>query len=583
VTEGTDTPDNDAGAEDIPPSTGDIQGTYFCDNNSNDVQDGPDTAVVGAQVDLIDATGAVVDTTFTDSNGDYVFTNVTPGDYTVQFGESSIPNKEFVAQDAGGDDNVDSDVNSGGTASVTVVAGETKDIDAGIKDAPLPQGSIAGTYFMDNNDNDVQDGGDMGLAGKTVWLLEQGVGVVASTTTDANGNYIFTGLDAGNYKVRFDGNDIGGKVFVAADVGGDDTVDSDVTKVGSAGNGNTDFFSIAQGENKTDVDAGVETPAPVNTDPTPADDAGKTCADEAVKIDVLANDTDADGDALTITQVAGQDISEGGTVTVNGVDVMLMGGQLSFDGSGSAVLDALDIGQSQTISIDYTVSDGNGGTGTATADVEFCGTANTVASLEASLPAGDIKFQIIDENNPAPQGGDMWTMKLSQTGDARFDGLVIEAAYCVAVFDPILSGLTGTDIDAAPMNFGSISLLDDQSIIGSSITNIKSGVAADQVDNMINWILNQDFADFGIDATDAEIQGAIWGLTDDTAFVANGGGELADAIAICDLAVANGGSFVAGAGDVVGLYVDPNAATEAAGHSQPFVIGVNFDDIDCIC
>ncbi|MEP3846679.1 MAG: hypothetical protein ABJM43_15195, partial [Paracoccaceae bacterium] len=46
-------------------------------------------------------------------------------------------------------------------------------------------GSIGGTYFMDNNDNDVQDAGDMGLAGQTVTLLEVGGGVVGTTTTDA--------------------------------------------------------------------------------------------------------------------------------------------------------------------------------------------------------------------------------------------------------------------------------------------------------------------------------------------------------------------------------------------------------------
>jgi len=344
---------------------------------------------------------------------------------------------------------------------------------------------------MDNNDNSISDAGDMAVEGAQVLLKNFTTGQTLRTTTDANGDYTFTGLDAGSYQVRF--RPVEGKTFVEGNVGNDDSIDSDPVRVWQNGTAPTAKFDLAQGEDIIDIDAGVEVVGPTNTDPSATDDAGKTCSDEAVTIDVTANDTDADGDTLTITQVAGVDIAEGETLTVNGVDVTLTGGELKFDGSGSTALDALDITQSTTVSVDYTVSDGNGGTGTATVDVEFCGTANTLASLEATLPAGDIKFQIIDENNPAPQSSEMWTMKLSQTGDARFEGLVIQEAYCVAVFDSVLSGLTGTNIDNAPMNFGSISLLDDASIIGSSITNIKAGVAADQVDNMINWILNQDF------------------------------------------------------------------------------------------
>lgn len=531
----------------------------------------------GVTVKLVDTAGNTVATTTTDANGDYNFANVNVGNYKVMV---VAPNgQEFTVQDAGNNDGVDSDVNANGmSGTINVTAGSDTVVDAGLKDAPQP-GSLSGRYFCDDDRNGVDDG-EPGVSGVTVELLDAaGNPTGITTTTAADGSYSFGGLAAGTYGVKFT-DTVSGKTLIAKDVGNNDAIDSDATDIGG-GMSTITGISVSAGQDTPDNDAGVEV---ANTDPTPSDDAGKTCADEAVKIDVLANDVDPDtGDnsGLTITQVGGTDIAEGQTITVSGVSVMLMNGQLNIDGSGNAALDALDINESTVINIDYTVSDGNGGTGTATAAVEFCGTANTVASLEATLPTGDIKFQIIDENNPAPQGGEMWTMKLSQTGDARFEGLVIQEAYCVAVFDPILSGITGEDIDGAPMNFGTISLLDDASIIGSSITNIKSGVAADEVDNMINWILNQDFGSQGY--TDAEIQGAIWGLTDDTAFVAEGGGDLADAIALCDLAVANGGNFVAGAGDVIGLYIDPNAATEAAGHAQPFVVAVNFDDIDCIC
>jgi len=340
--------------------------------------------------------------------------------------------------------------------------------------------------------------------------------------------------------VWFEG--IAGKTFVNGDVGGDDTIDSDVYKVFNNGYGTTRTINLAPGEVQTDVDAGNEVIGSTNTDPTAGDDTGKGCADEATMVDVLSNDNDADNDTLTVTTVNGQAITEGGTIDVNGVAVTLSGGQLVFDGSGSAALDALNINEQSVVTYTYTVSDGQGGTASANVDLTFCGTANSVADIDGSLPTSDVKFQIIDEGNPAGFSSDVWTIKLSGTGDPRLEGLVIQDAYCVAVFDDVLTGNFGTNIDNAPMNFGSITVLDDMSLIGSSITGTKPGVAA----------------------------------------VPASAGDVADAEAILNLAMGQG-SYQAGAGDLVGLYIDPNAATEAAGHTQPYVVAVAYNDLDCIC
>jgi len=388
---------------------------------------------------------------------------------------------------------------------------------------------------MDQNDNDVDDG-EMGNAGARVFLKNQDTGVK------------FDNLDAGRYMVWFEG--IAGKTFVNGDVGGDDTIDSDVYKVFNNGYGTTRTINLAPGEVQTDVDAGNEVIGSTNTDPTAGDDTGKGCADEATMVDVLSNDNDADNDTLTVTTVNGQAITEGGTIDVNGVAVTLSGGQLVFDGSGSAALDALNINEQSVVTYTYTVSDGQGGTASANVDLTFCGTANSVADIDGSLPTSDVKFQIIDEGNPAGFSSDVWTIKLSGTGDPRLEGLVIQDAYCVAVFDDVLTGNFGTNIDNAPMNFGSITVLDDMSLIGSSITGTKPGVAADEIDNMIN--------------------------------VPASAGDVADAEAILNLAMGQG-SYQAGAGDLVGLYIDPNAATEAAGHTQPYVVAVAYNDLDCIC
>lgn len=222
--------------------------------------------------EVLDDNGDRIETT-TDANGEYTFDGVPVGDYRVKF--ENPDGTEFTFQNVGSDDAIDSDVNANGVSDVvTVVADQTtSDVDAGLKPV-VELGSIAGRYFCDENKDGAETDGagnfEAGVAGATVWLLLGG-NVVASTTTDSDGNYSFTDLEAGNYSVRFeDPDDVSsateGKNFIAADQG-DDATDSDVVNVGGAGNGNTATITLAAGENKTDVDAGIEQQFMVCDDP----------------------------------------------------------------------------------------------------------------------------------------------------------------------------------------------------------------------------------------------------------------------------------------------------------------------------
>ena len=69
----------------------------------------------------------------------------------------------------------------------------------------LMPNSIAGTVYVDNNLNNVQDTGEPGLSGVSVTLYELNGSSYTSTgettLTDANGNYAFTGLTPGTYEV----------------------------------------------------------------------------------------------------------------------------------------------------------------------------------------------------------------------------------------------------------------------------------------------------------------------------------------------------------------------------------------------
>jgi hypothetical protein len=569
VVAGQTTKDVDAGVED--PGTAALSGRVFCDENDNDADDA-EPGVGGVTVRLISG-GMVIATTTTAADGSYSFTGLDAGSYTVEFDAATTGGKVLVGKDLGGDDTIDSDADqtTGRTDAITLAIGETKtDIDAGVEDPRT--GAIGDRVWIDANGNGQQDLGEDGKSGVTVQLIAGGM-VIATTTTGANGEYLFDGLAAGDYQVRFGGAD--GFVFTTADSGADDS-DSDANQT----TGETDTISLGLGETNLTVDAGLVLD---NDAPTPADDMAKTCVTDAVTVDALANDTDPDGDALTITAVAGQAIAEGGSVNIDGVTVSLIGGKLVFDGSAAAALVDLNVGEQSTLAYSYTVSDGTAAA-VASIEVTFCGSAETLEELCESLPES-VNFQIVDENNPIGSSTEAFTLKITGSGDARFDGLEIDAAYCLAAREDYLAGTFGTDIDSAPLLSGNLycaeEVATDPALADVLTRTGRNGLQGEENLDLITWILNQDFIGQGY--TDAEIQGAIWGLTDNTLFVAAGAGESSDARAIYDLAVANGEGYTAGPGGLVALVIDPDAAAEALGHSQPFVIAVAYDSLDCLC
>ena len=97
-----------------------------------------------------------------------------------------------------------------------------------------------------------------------------------------------------------------------------------------------------------------------NAAPTPADDPLSTNEGEAKTINILGNDTDPDGDTLTIVDVHGVAVGEEFEVTTvegyKGTVKVLSNGDLTF--TPSSDFDVLNDGQSAMVSFDYTVSDG---------------------------------------------------------------------------------------------------------------------------------------------------------------------------------------------------------------------------------
>ncbi len=235
------------------------------DMNKNGIQDAGEAGVPGVTAVLYDAaSGAVLKTTTSNANGYYMFTDLAIGSYILGF--TNLPDGFlFSSKDQSIDDAIDNDVDAsnGRTGTYTISSNGTIDrtVDAGLKPEPNvrnSKGSIGDRVWNDINSNGIQDAGEPGVVGVTVTLYAgDGTTVIATTTTDGFGNYIFTKLDAGNYVVGFSGLP-SGYVFGVPNAGTDREKDSDPNTV----TGKTPVILLASGEVNLSIDAGVKATTP---------------------------------------------------------------------------------------------------------------------------------------------------------------------------------------------------------------------------------------------------------------------------------------------------------------------------------
>ncbi|MBY0477814.1 MAG: carboxypeptidase regulatory-like domain-containing protein [Chitinophagaceae bacterium] len=260
--------DVDAGIRSTMAGTASIGNRVWNDLNNNGLQDAGEPGLQGVIVELLDGNGNPIDsdpltagiqpaTRVTNALGEYQFTGLPAGDYRVRFG--NLPaGFNAATKGAGTDRNVDSDGNpiAGGTSTTDVIgvgSGEERlDIDFGLNNPTAPTGQLGDYVWFDSNNNGIQDAGEQGVAGVTVSLLNAANAVVATTVTDANGNYRFVNIADGSYSVKFS-NLPAGFVFSPKDLGGNDNTDSDADAV----TGTTGTYTITAGNSNLTADAGI--------------------------------------------------------------------------------------------------------------------------------------------------------------------------------------------------------------------------------------------------------------------------------------------------------------------------------------
>ncbi len=164
--------------------------------------DGSTTGIPGVVVELQNDycnPGVDCPTAVTDANGNYLFTGVGLGDYTVVVKEGVDGLTQVY----------DPDSTMDGQHPVSITTAGTEYLDADFWYAASASASTTGTIgdriWNDANGDGIQDMGESGIGGITV-ELQDGVCTPSdnclTTTTAADGSYSFTNLPAGNYTIE---------------------------------------------------------------------------------------------------------------------------------------------------------------------------------------------------------------------------------------------------------------------------------------------------------------------------------------------------------------------------------------------
>ncbi len=155
--------------------------------------------------------------------------------------------------------------------------------------------------------------------------------------------------------------------------------------------------------------------------------------DEIISIDALANDTDVEGDTLTITKIEGQDVSGGQIITIESASFIVQGTAVLIDGKIAFTPDASYTG---VVSFSYTIADSFGLEATANISLEVIPSHFTEANLTvegvgvAGIVLGSLDNQIfvsgasIDGIIDGGLGSDTITLNVSQDAwDDNYNGI----------------------------------------------------------------------------------------------------------------------------------------------------------------
>ena len=350
-------------------------GIVFRDINGDGLRQASDSGIAGVTVQLYDGDDNLVNSVTTDAKGTYAFRSLAASsDYEVRINlaQAKLANLTPTPEDQGDDDTVDSDFvldtdNNVATVDVSTddSGTDTQANDAGFVSATANL-TLGGMVFNDADGSGTFDDGENPIAGVSVDLIG-GTSILAqaTTTTDANGAYSFSGLVAGDYRVRLSASNFTGSGKLVGltpssdpttDPNDDVTGDNNGVATGTLGSGGTVIsgpITLSTGDEPTDDgDANPNTNLSLDFGMTTTDSGGDGTGGDGTGGDGTG------GAAAGTASLAGRvflDYNNNGTADgpdagISGVTVTLTGGDLSTPQTtqtavdGSFIFTGLDAG-----------------------------------------------------------------------------------------------------------------------------------------------------------------------------------------------------------------------------------------------
>ncbi|WP_299149975.1 tandem-95 repeat protein [uncultured Tateyamaria sp.] len=513
---GDDTLSGGADADTIFGGAGDVVDGGAGGFNANPAQN--------TDLDVLDLTGQgpfFLDDVTRDANGNgingtvvFVDTDGNPNGLTLSFTEIETVLGEEVNR---GPDAVDdtATVEEDGSVDISVLANDTDadGDDLRVTDASSPDGEVTinpdGTITFSPNENfngpttitytitDDQGGEDTATVTVEVTPVNDAPDAVNDAATTDEDTPVTIDVLANDTDVDGDPLTITG-ASVPADQGTVDVVDNKLlfTPAENFNGDATISYSIEDGNGGTDTAEAIVTVAPVNDDPVAVDDIAETMEDEPVTINLIGNDTDVDGDPLTIGSVSVP--AEQGEVVDNSDGTVTFTPAPNFNGPATITYTVVD-GQGGEDEGEATVNVGAVNDGptavddTATTDEDTPVTIDAVGNdtdpdgdpltiTGASVPADQGTVDVVDNKllfTPAENfNGDATISYTITDGNGGTDtaevGVTVNPVNDdpVAVDDiettdedtPVVVDLIGndTDVDGDPLTIGSVSVPAEQ-------------------------------------------------------------------------------------------------------------------------
>lgn len=222
-----------------------ICGLTWKDTNGDGVYTSDEPAFPNVPMVLLDSLGNKIKKLKSDENGNYCIEGLAPAKYAVRFFIND--DHQFTFAGIGSPDN-DSDAYGITDSATTELLILKANEDLNFVYAGITMRSILGDFaWFDDNNNGLQDAGEVGIPGLTVSLYNESNQQIRSTLTDGTGAYTFDKIVRGKYKLQFPLN----PSFNFAQKDLDDVKGSDINP-----DGFTNQITVVQNQNNLDIDAG---------------------------------------------------------------------------------------------------------------------------------------------------------------------------------------------------------------------------------------------------------------------------------------------------------------------------------------